>query len=120
MEDNAEYVLVCLCVNDDNGNFTGRVIKIDIEDGCEMFCELEHARFYEDDGGETVKIDHAFLVIGNRHFDIEPGSHATWVGNMAWDAVRMEIGAAKLLVEDLLTSGDWSEEVTTEGWGSMG
>lgn len=111
----SEYVLVALCVNDDNGNFTGKVSKIDIEDGVDICVELEHADMLEDDGGEHIVIGHAFLVLGDKRYSIEPGSACNHVGNMLWDAVRMEEQTARRMVRDMV-AGDWSATVSTEGW----
>lgn len=111
----SEYVLVGLCVNDDSGNFTGKVSKIDIEDGVDICVELEHADMLEEDGGDLCTVRHNFIVIADKRYSIEPGSACNHVGNMLWDAVRMEEQTARRMVRDLVT-GDWSASVCAAEW----
>lgn len=121
-----ETVMIGLCVNDRNGNHTGRLCKLDVCDGGEELLSLEHVAIHADDpallpvchlagerdpsrpgGRKTLE-----MVIGERIYAIH--GYGTLVGNIFWDAAQVSLDTARRIAQDLLASGDWTVELWTE------
>lgn len=90
---------VMLLINDDRGEPTGRVEGIDIHDEVHIV------------GDAKLTLDLGGIKVGRRRYECR--SWQRWVGNVFWDAVRMDEETAKKLVGDMLARG-WSVEQYAE------
>lgn len=89
-------VVLMLCVNDDNGNPIGKVSKIDVELGRDpLALELE-SKYYPNAGCACYALDNRTLKISRRQFPIK--SYQSWVGNIYWDAVTVDVETANALL----------------------
>jgi hypothetical protein len=96
---------VMLAVNDDNGNFSGHVAKIEIGDAM----DLEAPGFCVEDGPPIEYLPGPFpsrkIVLCGRRFPVK--GYRSWVGNIIWDKVEMS-GTAVVILLNLLKREGWN------------
>lgn len=94
-------LMVMLAVNDNNGNFTGLVEQVDIADIIRIDCGFSPAKI-------RYNLSLSSIVIEGEVYGVT--GYRTWVGNMAWDGVRMPVASAANLLEQLRVLGWMCEE----------
>jgi hypothetical protein len=113
--------LLMLCMNDDYGDNSGHVCKIELEKSDEIELELEHRNFFDLDKCPEIRITRPSRSRESRVPKLDAETFnvfgwAEWVGNRAWNATRIEEAEARRLVKHLLATGDWTPEAATENW----
>lgn len=93
---------VMLCCNDDRGNATGRVSELEVGDEIRIACT---------GNPPTMRLSAGSVKIGRVSYACR--DHSTWVGNICWDAVTMDMDTVSLLLAALL-KGDWAVEEYAE------
>lgn len=89
-------VTLMLCINDDNGNPTAKVCKVDVEICRDpLALELE-SKYYPNAGCACYALDNRTLKFSRRKFPIK--SYQSWVGNIYWDAVTVDVETANALL----------------------
>lgn len=89
--------VVSLCCNDpSNGEFSGRLISVSVED-----LKIEHTY----DEGCAVGFADGRVRISRRMFRHQ--GRKSWYGNWCWEAVQMERAETWRLLEYLRASGLW-------------
>lgn len=97
---------VMFCCNDERGNFTGRVVELDIADEVHLRCS--------NDRGLSIRfLFPAGVKVGRRTFG--GGDRQLWVGNVFWDSFSMTLGPARELVAYLIASGWVVEGAADDG-----
>lgn len=102
---------VMLCCNDDRGNRTNAVEQVEFSTRkYRSTLEGRRIRFVD----LSSKPDRPIIKLGYRTFAVR-GPSTPWVGNIFWDAVKMELPDALRLFAYLIERGYQAEEWTTEG-----
>jgi len=100
---------VSFCCNNDQGTNSGRFCAIEFSCGepgdADANLSLDAIHLDECDK-PTIQFRDAFdvIAVAGTVYDVEHFSHRIYVGNMAWDSVRMPHDAARKLCEALLES----------------
>lgn len=112
-----------VCCNDDHGNFTGHVWRIEIGEiePLDTLIEIEsnwEAESDENDCFDTLHYDEGarLIAIAGRAYELARGLHGTHTGNIYWNTYWVRESVARKIVEDCLKTGDWSDTSAVEGW----
>ncbi|CAB4139436.1 hypothetical protein UFOVP349_39 [uncultured Caudovirales phage] len=118
-------LMLHVCCNDDYGNFTGRVWRIEINEiePIDTLIEIEsnwEADYEEGDNDcfDTLHYDEGarLITIAGRTYELARGLHGTHTGNIYWDTYWVRESVARKIIEDCLKSGDWTDHQAVEGW----
>lgn len=103
-EGDATAIRIMLCCNDERGEPTWMMDRVDFEDADGHRVALR---------GPSICCRAGIGWFGRRRFRVD--SHQTWVGNVHWDAVRMSKTEALRLLRYLLERGYSADEWTCDG-----
>lgn len=90
-----------LCVNNDHGFSTGKLYGLEILGaGAEIILELESV-FFPEPAILCKRLASSRIKLHERIFPIQ--RYATWVGNICWDAIQVDLQTAEHIINYLAT-----------------
>jgi hypothetical protein len=112
-------LLVQLCCNDDHGNFDDQLHQVEISDEADLCLKIELGPLGPglpfSWTGDLLRFETDGQV---RWFKAR--GHITWVGNVYWDATRMDLADALEFAEYLIRRGfSVTEHACEEPWQSF-
>lgn len=117
-------IQVHLAWNDDGGNFSGELFRVELHDASGHLVTLEIGLLEGE--GLPVEFDRQGdgceirLIDGGRASAYRGSTYRRWVGNMAWDQVQMEREAAIAFARELVSLGACiTEHVCEPPWDEL-
>lgn len=102
----AGTIRLMICENNEQGDPSGKVCQIDVEDPRheEVCLSVEHEAFFQ---GGTPFGEWAHRRISLHGYVFTYNHRQTWVGNMMWNEYALPIAHAVGLLNVLRRSGEW-------------